>query len=315
MRTTAWIAVRPCRTFALFGSWLRRATNMHGFHSYSDHACVHCQLKEYQMTKSYIDEDLPRPRMVSATRQSGCYLDSVLDLRSDPVEVSSRPEPPASSALKAARDYRVTQWRVAAKVRCFDLLGSAVGIFLLAPVMVLLAIVVTLTSKGLPIYGSPRVGQDGSEFRAFKFRSMHTDADRRLMTLLETDPTAADQYAKHRKLTDDPRVTPVGAYLRKWSLDELPQLFNILKGQMSIVGPRPKLLNERELYGDALGQILSVKPGLTGLWQVSGRNWLSVDQRVLLDLEYVSARSLRGDLRICAKTIAQLRDPWKHGAW
>jgi len=122
-------------------------------------------------------------------------------------------------------------------------------------------------------------------------------------------PEARAAYERDMKLADDPRVTAVGRWLRRLSLDELPQLWNILRGEMSLVGPRPKLPNERELYGNALELVLSVKPGLTGLWQVSGRSSLSYEQRIALDVAYVRERTLLGDIAICVRTAGQLLQP------
>lgn len=200
-------------------------------------------------------------------------------------------------------------------VRAFDLVVAVVGLVVLAPLMLLVAIAVMIDSPGPILYGSARVGHGKPTFRAWKFRSMQPDADAALDDILAADATASREYETYHKLRDDPRLTRVGAVIRQTSLDELPQLFNILIGEMSVVGPRPKLPTDAETYGDALAAVLTVKPGLTGLWQVSGRNRLPVEQRVTLDLEYVATRSLLGDLRICARTFTQLWQPGKHGAY
>ena len=200
-------------------------------------------------------------------------------------------------------------------VRAFDLVVAAVGLVVLSPLMLAIALAIKLDSPGPVLYGSTRIGHRRETFRAWKFRSMQPDADAQLVRLLADDPEARREYRTYHKLRRDPRLTGVGALLRKTSLDELPQLFNILIGQMSVVGPRPKLLNEREPFGDALPLILQVKPGLTGLWQISGRNRLPVRDRVALEVDYVCTRSLRGDLRICLITLAQLLRPDDHGAY
>ncbi len=200
-------------------------------------------------------------------------------------------------------------------VRLFDLTVAIVGLIVLAPLMVLVAIAVMIDSPGPIVYGSPRIGHNRPTFRAWKFRSMHTDADLDLDRILASDPEARREYETYHKLHSDPRLTRVGAVIRQTSLDELPQLVNILLGQMSVVGPRPKLAKDAETYGDALESVLLVKPGLTGLWQVSGRNLLPVSERVVLDLEYVGNRSLLGDVVICVRTFIQLWRPGKHGAY
>lgn len=198
--------------------------------------------------------------------------------------------------------------------RAFDVAASSAALVMLAPVLVVVAALVKVTSPGPLIYRSPRVAQDGGEFGALKYRSMRVDADEVLQRLLDTDPEARAEYGKHFKLADDPRVTPIGHVLRRSSLDELPQLWNVLRGEMSIVGPRPKLLSERDVWGPALPAVLRVKPGLTGLWQVSGRSRLTMAERIELDLRYAGERTMQGDLRICARTLVQIWRPAKHGA-
>jgi exopolysaccharide production protein ExoY len=199
-------------------------------------------------------------------------------------------------------------------VRIFDVVVAVTGLVVLSPLMLLIAALVVVTSPGPVFYGSPRIGSAKPEFKAWKFRSMYADADHRLSKLLDSDPAARSEYEMYRKLRDDPRIIPVGRIIRTTSLDELPQLFNILRGEMSVVGPRPKLLNERNMFGDSLPVVLSVKPGLTGLWQVSGRNNLTVEERVRLDVKYVEEWSFSGDLVICAKTFVQMWRPRSHGA-
>ena len=202
-----------------------------------------------------------------------------------------------------------------AVTRTFDLAVAVLGLIVLAPLIVLVAIAVAIDSPGPILYGSPRVGHRKPTFRAWKFRSMRPDADETLEGLLADDAEARREYQRYHKLRNDPRLTRVGAVIRQTSLDELPQLFNILIGEMSVVGPRPKLAQDAEAYGPALDAVLMVKPGLTGLWQVSGRNRLPVEQRVALDIEYITTRSFREDLRICLRTFVQLWQPGRHGAY
>jgi exopolysaccharide production protein ExoY len=178
----------------------------------------------------------------------------------------------------------------------------------MAPLFLLIMAVVWATSRGSAFYAHPRVAQGGTQldystFGCLKFRTMYADADKRLERLLATDPSFRTEWTDRHKVVGDPRITPVGRVLRRWSLDELPQLLNIVRGQMSFVGPRPITLYEVEVFNTALDRILSVPPGLTGLWQVSGRSDVGFEQRIVLDLDYVQARNLRTDARILARTV------------
>lgn len=155
---------------------------------------------------------------------------------------------------------------------------------------------------GNAIYGHERVGQHGKKFKCYKLRSMVVNSAEVLQHLLETDPIAQAEWEKDFKLKNDPRITKIGHFIRKTSLDELPQLWNVLKGEMSLVGPRPIVEAELERYGQYVNDYLSVKPGLTGLWQISGRNDISYQERVLLDVEYVKNQSFWGDIVILIKT-------------
>lgn len=148
-----------------------------------------------------------------------------------------------------------------------------------------------------------RIGKNGKVFRCWKIRSMVTDSEKRLREHLQSNPEAAEEWARDQKLTIDPRITRLGRFLRKTSFDELPQLWNILKGEMSLVGPRPIVRTEIQKYGQHRFSYFSVRPGLTGLWQVSGRNDISYEERVLLDTEYASKVSLLLDLKIIAWTV------------
>lgn len=160
---------------------------------------------------------------------------------------------------------------------------------------------------GAPItYGHYRVGIGGQLFRCLKFRSMVRDSERVLAELLASDPQAREEWARDHKLRNDPRITPIGRFLRKTSLDELPQLFNILRGEMHLVGPRPVTMEELSRYGRRRRHYLSVKPGMTGLWQVSGRNNTTYDQRVALDTDYVERRNPVFDFWIAFRTVKVL---------
>ncbi|MGE6305184.1 MULTISPECIES: undecaprenyl-phosphate galactose phosphotransferase WbaP [Serratia] len=186
--------------------------------------------------------------------------------------------------------------------RSFDVVGSAVIILLLSP---LLAVLAYLVSKdgGNAIYGHERVGRDGKKFHCLKFRSMVMNSQEVLKQLLENDVEARAEWDKDFKLKNDPRITNVGKFIRKTSLDELPQLFNVLKGEMSLVGPRPVIEKELERYAGDVDYYLMAKPGMTGLWQVSGRNDVDYDTRVYFDAWYVKNWSLWNDIAILFKTI------------
>ncbi len=186
----------------------------------------------------------------------------------------------------------------------FDKVLSITLFLLFLPLLVLLYLVVYLSSKGDPIYKQKRVGKDGRTFHIYKFRTMRTDADRMLEEILENDPVRKAEWEKEFKLKDDPRITRIGKFLRRTSLDELPQLFNVFQGKMSLVGPRPIIEDEVPKYGDYFDYFKAVKPGITGLWQVSGRNDISYDERVRLDVWYVRNWSLELDIMILVKTAA-----------
>ena len=181
----------------------------------------------------------------------------------------------------------------------FDRTVACLSLAVLSPLLVSIAVAVRMTSRGPVLFHQKRVGRDGKTFTMVKFRSMYTDAEDRLAELREKNVNADGLLFKMR---DDPRVTRVGQFLRKFSLDELPQLFNIVAGSMSLVGPRPPLPSEVAQYGDDVRRRLLVKPGLTGLWQVSGRSDLSWEESVRLDLRYVENWSPALDLMILWKT-------------
>ena len=174
---------------------------------------------------------------------------------------------------------------------------------LLAPVMGVVAFLIWRRDGAPVLFAHYRVGHDGKLFRCMKFRTMYRDAERMLSELLAKDPAARAEWQREQKLLRDPRVTPIGHFLRRTSLDELPQLFNVLRGEMSLVGPRPITVSELTRYGRVRWHYLSVRPGMTGLWQVSGRNNTSYDERVALDRRYVEERSVWMNLQILLKTV------------
>jgi exopolysaccharide production protein ExoY len=187
--------------------------------------------------------------------------------------------------------------------RTLDMTLAAVALVALMPLMLGVALLVKLSSPGPVLYGHSRVGFAGQRFRCWKFRTMVVDGDRVLEEHFLKWPGERAVWLAERKLRNDPRVTPLGAVLRKLSVDELPQLFNILIGQMSVVGPRPVVADELENYRGSAGHYLRTRPGLTGLWQVSGRNDTSYRERVRLDRLYVRRWSMLLDLWIILRTF------------
>lgn len=188
--------------------------------------------------------------------------------------------------------------------RIFDLLLGAIVLLVSIPVLLLVALAIKLESKGPVFFKQSRLGQGGSTFICFKFRTMYINADDILREYLSSSDKAREEWEKYNKLIDyDPRVTRVGKVLRKFSLDELPQILNVLQGEMSLVGPRPYLPREKEQMGDWLYDIMVAKPGLTGLWQVSGRNRISFEGRLKLDSWYMKNWSLWLDLVLLLKTV------------
>lgn len=188
--------------------------------------------------------------------------------------------------------------------RLIDIIGALVGSILLSPILLLVAIAIKIEDpKGNIIFGHKRVGKDGKLFYCYKFRSMFANAEEMKKNFTEEQKK---EYAETFKLKNDPRITKVGKFIRKTSLDELPQLFNILMGDMSVVGPRPIVTEELKYYGDYDKYYMAVKPGLTGLWQVSGRSDTSYDERVDLDMEYVSTRNIFKDMYIILMTAIKV---------
>ena len=186
--------------------------------------------------------------------------------------------------------------------RALDVIGAGLGLVLLAPFFLVVALLVR-ADGGPAFYAHQRVGRGGKLFGCLKFRSMVIDSQARLEALLASDPAARAEWEATRKLKNDPRITRIGRFLRSTSLDELPQLINVLRGEMSLVGPRP--VQEAEIdryYGASAAHYMAVRPGITGLWQVSGRSETSYESRVALDVSYVSRPSMLADLSILLRT-------------
>ena len=199
--------------------------------------------------------------------------------------------------------------------RLGDVTFSLILLVFFSPMFLILAFLVKLSSSGPVFYIQERVGRNYSRFGCIKFRTMYAESEDILSNLLAKSPALKVEFERDFKLRKDPRITPIGKFLRRSSLDELPQLINILKGDMSIVGPRPIVKQEITRYGEAMKEVLSVRPGLTGLWQVSGRNNLSYKRRVELDLIYAKERTFILDIRVILRTIGVLLFPMDRGAY
>ncbi|WP_462406992.1 sugar transferase [Gracilibacillus sp. Marseille-QA3620] len=198
--------------------------------------------------------------------------------------------------LNESRGYLYTK-------RLIDIIGSLLGIIFLSLLFIVVAILIKIEDpKGPVFFIQKRVGLNGKEFNMYKFRSMVADAEEKLKELLKYNEVSGAMF----KMKDDPRITKIGKFIRKTSIDELPQLFNVLRGEMSLVGPRPPLPREVEMYSDYDRQRLMVTPGCTGLWQVTARNSVGFKEMVELDLQYVEKRNLLLDIIIIFKTIAVL---------
>lgn len=201
--------------------------------------------------------------------------------------------------------------------RAMDISGALLLLLFCLPIFLMIAVLVRVADEGPVFYSHRRVGRDGREFGCLKFRSMRPDADAMLAAVLESDPAAQDEWRTNRKLRNDMRVTRLGRVLRATSLDELPQLLNVLRGEMSLVGPRPVTRAELDTYYTANGiaadaVYLSMRPGITGLWQISGRSDTDYRERVALDLAYARNPSLRRDLAILLRTCVVV--VWRKGA-
>lgn len=206
------------------------------------------------------------------------------------------------AAPQAVRALPREDWLQPGLKRAMDVLGAAAMLLVLSPIFLILALIVR-ADGGPAFFAHRRIGRDGDAFGCLKFRSMVTDSQARLEALLASDAGARAEWDATRKLRNDPRVTRIGRFLRATSLDELPQLLNVLRGEMSLVGPRPVIQSELDrFYGAAAMHYMSVRPGITGLWQVSGRSDTSYAQRVALDMAYVSRLSIWQDIRILLRT-------------
>lgn len=194
--------------------------------------------------------------------------------------------------------------------RTFDLCFSLPVLLIGFPIFLLIALLVKFSSKGPVFFKQERVGRGGKLFTCLKFRTMRPDADQLLENLLTTNPELRQEWQAKRKLANDPRITSIGRFLRKTSLDELPQFWNVLKGDLSVVGPRPVCADEvQEFYGLKAYKILQVRPGLTGVWQTSGRSTTTYDERVQMDENYINHHSFLFDIKLILKTIPKMLRP------
>ncbi|MEI8301203.1 MAG: sugar transferase [Chlamydiota bacterium] len=188
--------------------------------------------------------------------------------------------------------------------RSFDLIFSLGFLVIFSPLFLIIALLIKLSSKGPVFYRSQRVGLANKPISCLKFRTMYLDAENRLNTLLSQNPSLHQEWVQYQKIKQDPRILPIGRFLRKTSLDELPQFFNVLLGDLSVVGPRPFYEHQvKEYLGDKVDKFLSVKPGITGLWQVSGRNLLTFTERLVLEETYIDNLSFLKDCQIILKTL------------
>ena len=185
---------------------------------------------------------------------------------------------------------------------------------ILSPIFIFIAFLIKVNTRGPIIFLHKRVGRNKKTFFCAKFRTMHPESEYILEKLLSQNEKVKEEYFENFKIINDPRITNIGKFLRLTSLDELPQLINVLKGEMSLIGPRPITDEEIKKYGSSFGEVFSIRPGMTGLWQVSGRNKLSYKRRVMLDLIYVKTFNPLMDLRILLRTVGVILFPFDRGA-
>jgi len=208
-----------------------------------------------------------------------------------------------TAAFSSARLDRNESGTNTSAKRILDVVVASIALIFVLPLLILVGVLIRLQDGGQAVYSQKRYGRNGRTFKCYKLRSMVANADQRLIEILAQDPEARIEWDQTQKLTHDPRITPLGRFIRKTSIDELPQLFNILKGEMSIVGPRPIVENEITKYGEFYRDYCSVRPGLTGLWQVEGRSDTTYEQRVQLDVKYATTRNFTGDIMIMLRTV------------
>jgi|ThiBiot_300_plan_2_1041538.scaffolds.fasta_scaffold29596_1 exopolysaccharide production protein ExoY len=231
------------------------------------------------------------PKTTGETAVPDCHFRMCADGMASVIDLRSTGAAPSESPVGG-------KWK-----RALDLTVAVGALVALAPLLAIIAVAVKLTMGGPVIYRHQRVGFGGKLFDCLKFRTMTSDGDIILQRYIQQNPAAAEEWRTSRKLAKDPRVTRFGCFLRKTSLDELPQFLNIVRGEMSCVGPRPVVVAEMGLYGEYVPAYLSARPGVTGLWQISGRSRLSYQERVKLDAEYVRGWTFGRDVAILMRTL------------
>ncbi|MBO0349029.1 MULTISPECIES: sugar transferase [Oscillatoriales] len=199
--------------------------------------------------------------------------------------------------------------------RLFDVVFSLCVLIVFSPVYAILGLLIYISSPGPIFYVQERVGKNRQKFGCIKFRTMVLNADEVLLDIMETSPHLRQEFEDNFKLKQDPRITWIGHFLRITSLDEFPQFWNVLKGEMSVVGPRPLVVEELPKYGRYIDKVLTIKPGITGLWQVSGRNDIPYPKRIQIDVYYVNFKNLWMDLWIVLKTLKVVLFPKNNGAY
>ena len=197
----------------------------------------------------------------------------------------------------------------------FDLLFSILFLIAFLPLFIIISLLIKLSSRGPIFFTQKRIGKNNIPFKCIKFRTMYPEAKDILENLLIKDSLMKKEFEETHKIKNDPRITSIGRLLRKTSLDELPQFINVIRGEMSIIGPRPIVKEEKKKYGKFFKKVFIIKPGITGLWQVSGRNNLTYKRRVMLDLNYVENYNLIMDIRILIRTFGVILFPLDRGAY
>ena len=261
-----------------------------------------------QTSEARVLDPIQQDNVGSSANSDSYSGDSYADMGTPTTNVRVLVAPTQLPELPASLEYQLQAKRL------FDIVVASTLLIVLSPLLILLYAIIYLEG-GSAVFSHTRIGKNGRKFGCLKFRSMVTNASELLQELLENDPDARAEWEKDFKLKNDPRITKIGRFLRRTSLDELPQLFNVLKGEMSLVGPRPIVDSEIEYYGSKYIFFRSVTPGITGLWQVSGRNDVSYENRVALDETYARNWSIWLDFKILFSTIPVLLLGSRGGAY
>lgn len=235
----------------------------------------------------------------------GVIVDSRIDLYDESIAVEALIPNTKEKTLEIFTEKNIYKKYITRIIkRIIDIIGSIFGIILLIPITIVVGIANIISGDNGPIfYSHKRIGKNGKHFKMYKFRSMCVDADAKLKKLLQEDEIARKEWNDNRKLNNDPRITRIGKFIRKTSLDEFPQFINVLKGEMSLVGPRAVIDGEIEKFGILKDKVLSVKPGITGYWAANGRSNTSYPERVVMEAIYVNNFSIKQDIKILLKTV------------